>query len=291
MNELIYESIPLNLFIRKYDPIQFTHGGYTYSDNYTPPKDKQKYGAYVLKISTGEITEQRQLNGISMKLRQHAEFVTMLFKYVTGASLFKEEDSIDLHRKRVIFAGECPDGWSSNYNELNKLLDRNPIQMGVRRMPSKPYAQISISPLYELQLILKQYNRVPDAIRYLMRLNYEADLASEMTRSLVYGKVLEIIDAIHPLPKGSKKDKRIEEYYPCMQELFNGITIKDLMNWANNRADTRHYAAQKKNVKAHPFLSYEELGIYEPLIDNLALNEVRKSFDLLPVVLQRGGQS
>lgn len=129
---------------------------------------------------------------------------------------------------------------------------------------------------------------MPDAIRYLMRLNYEAELASEMTRSLVYGKVLEIIDAIHPLPKGSKKDKRIEEYYPCMQELFNGITIKDLMNWANNRADTRHYVAQKKNVKAHPFLSYEELGIYEPLIDNLAFNEVRTSFGLFPVVLQRG---
>ena len=288
MNELIYETIPLNLLIQKYDPIHFECGGYTYSDKYIPPKDKQNYGTYVLRISAGEISEQGQLNGISMKLRQHAEFITMVFKYVTGASLFKNEDSIDLHRQRVIFAGECPDGWSSNYNELNKLLDRNPIQMGVRRMPSKPYAQISISPLYELQLILKQYNRVPDAIRYLMRLNYEADLASEMTRSLVYGKVLEIIDAIHPLPKGSKKDKRIEEYYPCMQELFNGITIKDLMNWANNRADTRHYAAQKKNVKAHPFLSYEELGIYEPLIDNLAFNEVRTSFGLFPVVLQRG---
>ena len=60
------------------------------------------------------------------------------------------------------------------------------------------------------------------------------------------------------------------------------------MNWANNRADPRHYAAQKKTVKAHPFLSYEELGIYEPLIDNLAFNEVRTSFGLFPVVLQRG---
>lgn len=288
MNELIYETIPLNLLIQKYDPIQFECGGYTYSDKYIPPKDKQHYGAYVLRISTGEISEQGQLNGISMKLRQHAEFVMMLFKYVTGASLFKIEDSIDLHRQRVIFAGECPDGWSSNYNELDKLLDHSPFQLGVRRVPSKPYAQIPISPLYELQLILKQYNRVSEPIRYLMRLNYEAELASEMVRSMVYGKVLEIIDAIHPLQK-SKKDNRIEEYYPCLQELFKGMTIKDLMCLANTRADTRHYVAQKDNVKAHPFLSYEELGIYEPLIDNLAINEVRVNFGLLPVLLNREG--
>ena len=194
MNELIYETIPLNLLIQKYDPIQFEFGGYTYSDKYTPPKEKQKFGSYILRISTGEITEQRQLNRLSIKLRQHLEFVTMLIKYVTGASLFKNEDGINLHRQRILVAGECPEGWSSNYEELNMRLDCNPIQIGIRRMPSKPYAQILISPLYELQLILVQYNRVPESIRYLMRLNYEADVASEMVKSLIYGKVLEIIE-------------------------------------------------------------------------------------------------
>lgn len=290
MNELVYESIPLNLLIKQYEPIQFEYGKYTYSDKYIPPKEKQQYGSYVLRISTKEITEQGQLNRSSIELRQHAEFVTMLFKYVTGTSLFKDEDGVDLHRMRILFAGECPDGWSSNYNELNDLLDRNQFHLDIREEPTKPYAQILISPLYELQLILNQYNRVPEVIRYLMRLNYEAEMASEMIRSLVYGKVLEIIDAIHPLQKGKgKKDNRIEEYYNGMQELYEGITIKDLMNLANNRADTRHYAAQKENVIAHPFLSYDELGIYEPLIDNIAMNEVRKSFGLLPVLLQREG--
>ena len=290
MNELVYESIPLNLLIKKYEPIQFEYGKYTYSDRYIPPKKTQKYGSYVLKISTGEMTEQGQLNSSSIELRQHAEFVTMLFKYVTGASLFKDEEGIDLRRKRVLVAGECPEGWSSNYNELNDLLDCNTFRIGPIRMYSKPYAQIPISPLYELRLILKQYNKVNYTIHYLMRLNYEADVASKMIRGLVYGKVLEIIDAIHPLPKGKgKKDNRIEDYYSGMQEMFKGMTIKDLMGLANNRADTRHYAAQKDNVIAHPFLSYEELGIYEPLIDNLAINEVRKSFGLLPVVMQREG--
>lgn len=288
MKELVYESIPLNLLIKQYEPIQFKYGKYTYLDKYIPPKEKQQYGSYVLRISTKEITEQKQLNSISMDLRLHAEFVTMLFKYVTGASLFKENDGIDLHRQRIIVAGECPNGWSSNYKELNDLLDHNTFRIGPIQTSFKSYTQILISPLYELQLILNQYNRVPEVIRYLMRLNYEAEMASEMIRSLVYGKVLEIIDAIHPLQPG-KKDNRIEEYYNGMQELYEGITIKDLMNLANNRADTRHYAAQKENVIAHPFLSYDELGIYEPLIDNIAMNEVRKSFGLLPVLLQREG--
>jgi len=287
MNKLIYETIPLNLLIKRYEPIQFEFLGYTYSDEYVPPKENQKYGSYVLKISTSEIKDQRQLNSTSMKLRQHAEFVTMLFKYVSGASLFKDDDGIDLHRQRILVAGECPEGWSSNYNQLTDLLDRNPFRIGPIRMSSRPYVQILISPLYELQLILKQYNRVSETIRYLMRLNYEAGIASEMIRSLVYGKVLEIIDAIHPL-KG-KKDNRIEEHYPFMQEHFKGKTIKDLMCLANTRADTRHYVAQKDNVKAHPFLSYEELGVYEPLIDNLAINEVRINFGLLPVLLNREG--
>lgn len=288
MNELVYESIPLNLLIKKYEPIQFEYGGYVYSDKYIPPKERQQYGSYILKISAGEMTEQSQLNSSSMKLRQHTEFMTMLFKYVTGASLFKDEDGIDLGRKRIIVAGECPEGWSSNYNELNDILDRNTFRIGPIRMSSKPYAQILISPLYELRLILVQYNRVDETIRYLMRLNYEADVASEMIQCLVYGKVLEIIDAIHPLRPG-KEDKRIEEFYDGMQELFKGKTIKDLMGMANSRADTRHYAYQKGNVKAHPFLTYEELGIYGPLIDNLAINEVRKHFGLLPVLLNREG--
>ena len=286
MNELVYESIPLNLLIRKYKPFQFEYCGYTYSDKYIPPKEKQKYGSYVLKISTGEMTEQSQLNGYSMKLRQHVEFVTMLFKYITGASLFKDEDGIDLRRKRVLVAGECPEGWSSNYNELNDLLDHNTFRIGPIHMFLKPYAQILISPLYELQLILMRYDRVNETIRYLMHLNYEADVASKMIRCLVYGKVLEIIDAIHPLQPG-KKDNRIEKYYDGMQEMFQGMTIKDLMGLANNRADTRHYAAQKNNIIAHPFLTYEELGRYEVLIDNLAINEVRINFGLPTILLQR----
>ena len=119
-----------------------------------------------------------------------------------------------------------------------------------------------------------------------MQLNYEADVASNMIQCLVYGKVLEIIDAIHPLRPG-KEDKRIEEFYDGMQALFKGKTIKDLMGLANSRADARHYASQKGNIKAHPFLTYEELGIYWPLIDNLAINEVRMNFELQPIVLQR----
>lgn len=282
MNKLKYESIPLNLLIKNYEPIQFTLGHYTYSDKYTPPTGNQSHGSYILYITTGGISNQGQLNTASIQLRQHAETVMMLFKYITGTSLFHTQEGIDLRRKRFLIAGECPDGWTSNYTELNNLLDKNAFHLQIISTPSRPYAQISLTPLHELQIMLKQYNKIDATTRYLMQLNYEADVASDMIRCLVYGKVIEMIDAIHPL--SGNNDRRIEEYYDGMQETFQGMTIKDLMGLANTRADTRHYAKQKGEVKAHPFLTYEELGIYGPLIDNLAINEVRLRFGL-PLVL------
>ncbi len=288
MNELIYESIPLNLLIQKYEPLQFEYGGYTFSDKYIPPKEKQKYGSYILKIATGEMTESRQLNGSSVKLSQMSELVTMLFKYITGASIFFDQDGIDLRRSRVLLAGECPAGWSSNFEELSASLSTSPIFFGVPRLLLKPNIQIPLSPLYELRIMLLQYWKLDSTTQYLMRLNYEADLASNIIRGMAYGKVLEIIDAIHPLPKGrGKNDTRIEEYYGGIQELFKGKTIKNLMDLANNRADTRHYVAQKDDVKPHPFMNYDELGEYGPLIDMLAINEVRMKFGLPMMISQK----
>lgn len=285
MNELKYESIPLNLLIKHYEPIQFKYGGYTFSDIYTPPKDKQLFGAYVLRISTGEMADQKQLNGVSVQIRQLAELVTMFFKYITGKCLFYEEEGADLRRHRVLVAGACPFGWSSNFEKVSWSLETNSIHMGAILIPQKPFSRVLLSPLYELHIMLGQYARLDPSIRYLMHLNYEADLASNMIRNMAYGKVLEIIDAIHPLPrKKGKKDNRIEEYYDGMQELFKDLTISNLMDMANHRADTRHYVAAKGDVKAHAFLTYEELGKYGPLIDNLAINEVRKQFDF-PFIL------
>lgn len=288
MNKLIYESIPLNLLIEKYEPHQFEFGGYTFSDKYIPPKEKQMYGSYILKIATGEITESRQLNEYSVKLSQMSKLVTMLFKYITGASIFFDQDGIDLRRKQVLVAGECPAGWSSNFEELCGSLSSSPIFIGVPIILSKPYVSILLSPLYELHIMLLQYWKLDATTRYMMHLNYEADLASNMIRGMAYGKVLEIINAIHPLRKGKgKKDTRIEEFYGEIKELFKGKTIKKLMDLANNRADTRHYVAHNKdNVEPHPFMNYDELGEYGPLIDMLAINEVRMSFGL-PIMLSQ----
>lgn len=155
MNELRYESIPLNLLIKNYEPIQFTLGEYAYSDKYTPPKGNQSHGSYILCISTGEMTEQGQLSGASIRLMEHAELVKMILKYVTGACLFHSEDAFDLKRKKFLVSGMCANGWKSNYEELNKVLDHNPIRIKLCNEPSRPYSQIPLSPLHELQIVLK----------------------------------------------------------------------------------------------------------------------------------------
>lgn len=285
-NQLKYESIPLNLLIRDYRPLCFTSGKYTYSDSYIHPTDNRNHGVYKIFIETGELDNQGQLNKEFNALHLHAEDIKIFMKYISGTCLFNVVNSYNQHRMRFLMAGDCPDGWTSNYDEINERLDTNKIKIKISSESPRPYAQLPYSPLMELQTILSKYAALDNNIKYLMRLNYEADAASDTIRCLVYGKVLEILDALHPLH--GKSDKRIEEYYKGMEDVYGKVTIKDLMGLANYRADTRHYVARKGDVKSHPFLTFEELGVYGPLIDNLAINEVRRQFGLEMVLLKGG---
>lgn len=276
---LIYKSIPLNLLIREYEPISFEFDGYTFYDSYTPPKSSNSsHGEYFLFIKTSNLETAEQLNRTSLELYSLAEKIQVYLKYITGTTLFVTPQSFDIRRKRFICANSCPEGWSSNYDDVEEELDTNQYKIKVSPMVPSIYAQIPKSPLIELKVILENYSSLDSNIKYLMRLNYEADSASDNIRCLVYGKVLEIIDALHPYH--GHVDNRITEVYPELQSIFSDMTIKKLMGLANNRADTRHYVAEKGDVKSHPFLTYEEIGEYTSLIDNLAVNEVRMHFNL-----------
>lgn len=285
-NQLKYESIPLNLLIRDYRPLCFTSGKYTYSDSYIHPTDNRNHGVYKIFIETEELDSQGQLNKEFNALHLHAEDIKIFMKYISGTCLFNVVNSYNQHRMRFLMAGDCPDGWTSNYDEINERLNTNKIKIKISSESPRPYAQLPYSPLMELQTILSKYAALDNNIKYLMRLNYEADAASDTIRCLVYGKVLEIIDALHPYH--GRTDNRIHEFYPDLQSIFGNMTIKKLRELANNRADTRHYIAEKVGVKSHPFLTYEEIGEYTSLIDNLAINEVRRQFGLEMVLLKGG---
>lgn len=279
MAKLILKSNSLDLRIETYEQITFKHGNFVYYDTYMQPELNRINGKYVIYVETPDINVARDLNRISIELNVHVEMIMVFFKYITGTCPFSAAaESFDMRRKRFICANRCPDGWSSNYDEVEEILNDNPSKIRVKLMQGVRYAHISESPLKELKMMLEKYDSINPNIKYLMRLNYEADLASDNTRCLVYGKVLEIINALHPFR--GKNDNRIQEYYPELKDIFGSITIRDLMGLANKRADTRHYVLEKRDVKAHPFLTYEELGIYSPLIDNLAINEVRSHFGL-----------
>lgn len=279
MAKLILKSNSLDLRIETYEQITFKHGNFVYYDTYMQPELNRINGKYVIYVETPDINVARDLNRISIELNVHVEMIMVFFKYITGACLFSAAaESFDMRRKRFICANRCPDGWSSNYDEVEEILNDNPSKIRVKLMQGVRYAHISESPLKELKMMLEKYDSINPNIKYLMRLNYEADLASDNTRCLVYGKVLEIIDALHPYH--GRTDNRIHEFYPDLQSIFGNMTIKKLMELANNRADTRHYIAEKVGVKSHPFLTYEEIGEYTSLIDNLAINEVRRQFGL-----------
>jgi hypothetical protein len=277
-NILTYQSIPLSLQIDNYSDMRFEYNGYLYYDSFVPAQSNFIHDTYTLFVATKELMNMSDLNKTSIALYSHVENIKMFVKYITGANMFTTPRSFDRHRKCFICANQCSEGWVSNYEDIKERLDKNKYQIKVSPMHSNMYAKIPDSPLKELKIILKNYDSLDRNIKYLMRLNYEADMASDFTRNLIYGKVLEIIDALHPLHGG--KDRRIEEFYGGSESLYGDMTIKKLMGLANNRAETRHYVAKKGEIVPHESLTYEELGVYAPLIDNLAINEVRMRLDL-----------
>lgn len=284
-NRLFCWSRSLQLKIKEYKSMGLQYGDFTILDSYELEAGKGQFGKYIISLATQPILDSGELNQLSIKAYKLAELIEMSFKYICGAVMFCPVESMDKHRKQFLIAGMCAEGWESNYKQVNQKL-RTGHGLYIEIHPSSSYCHVELpySPLIDLRVILEQYNKVKPEIRYLMWLNYEADKSTPMLRYMAYGKVLEIINAKYPL-RNKKYDDRIETYFPDMKDAFGDVTIHKLMDWANNRADTRHYIKDKNTIVAHMPLTYEEKGIYESLIDNLAINVIRKEFGLEMVLL------
>lgn len=281
-------SVPLRVLIEKYKGIGFKievkGESFTIFDEYALPEKNKSYGEYKIVIATDGITDPSELNKRSITLQKLTEELTMMMKYATGAVLFSKTIGMDRHRRRLLLAGASTEGWNSNYKEVDrKLRTGKDLYLEIELEPSYAHVQLEESPLIALQTIFRKYFLLDENIRYLMNLNYEADMATPALRYMAYGKVLEIINVLYPLE--GKTDKRIAQNFPELQEMYGEITIKRLFDWANNRAESRHYIAEKATGKPHPSFTYEELGTYGSLIDNLAINVIRRAVGLMPIVM------
>ena len=105
----------------------------------------------------------------------------------------------------------------------------------------------------------------------------DADLASFTSRYMLLSKALEMINAMYPL-KGT--DNRIQTLLPELVDKFDGMTLKDLMNLANNRKETRHYVDRSDDSLSHPAMSEDELKLFYSKSNQLCLNILRRSLGL-----------
>ena len=74
--------------------------------------------------------------------------------------------------------------------------------------------------------------------------------------------------------------RRIEEHFPELTDIFDGYTIRDLFNLANNRKETRHYIKDKATVSAHESLTEEERIKMFNCTFSLMINVLREKFGL-----------
>ena len=94
---------------------------------------------------------------------------------------------------------------------------------------------------------------------------------------MLLSKALEMVNAMHPL---NGKDDRIQTLLPELVDQFKGTTIKDMLNLANNRKETRHYVDKSKETLSHQAMSEDELKLFYSFTNQLCLNLLRRSLGL-----------
>ncbi len=278
LEKLICTSNIIYLLIENYIPERFEFQDWLIYDKYIAPKSNLiVYGSYNLIVETKEEVGCDDLDEVSLKTNKLISAINELFRYTPFLSFNDSKNHINSFSKRLIFPCDMPIGWNSNYWELKKSA-KKPGQFSIDwEIETVKNRVTPNAPIKELEIMLNGYATLPSHIKGLIDLHNSANMIDNHICYLVLGKALEIIDSIYPY---KKPDNRIADSFPELVCLFKGITIKRLMDWANNRRETRHYIGDKDTCSSHQSLSDDEAEIYYVLINELVIYEVRRNFKL-----------
>lgn len=274
---LEFRSKPYFFDIDNYMPYSFSWQDWEISDEYCSPVNHE-HGKYVIIVRSHKIDKYCELAEIGYNGQRLVCLITKLMKYLTGMSLNVSERELNDFSKILILPGDCPNGWISNYDNVDDYLKSSNSGFNVKlKISNVKYCGLDMSPLNELEQSLKKISCLDCRIVDLMELYYHVDIIDSSARYMLLGKVLEIIDSIYPL-KGHQ-DNRIKDFFPELSAEFGSTTIKSLMGVANTRKETRHYF-NKKNNSTHPSLSMDEAKDYYSKINLLVINIIRKHLGL-----------
>ena len=277
-NILVAQSKPILLDLENYSEGKSTIKGYLIKDAYSFPRTKVHHGQYRIIVESPLIRDDSDLNRHLNAIKGIAQRLTLLSKCVIGEALSTSPWETDIFTKRIELIGQMPLGWESNYDLVKKELDKQKrLSVHIEVEPNH-YYRLSASPFNDYLTAFKAFPRLEKNEKDLLQVLNDADLLSYTGRYMLLSKALEIVNAKYPLT--TRKDCRIQTILPELVEEFNVVTLKDLMNLANNRRETRHYVGKINESFSHPAMSEEELKLFYSMTNQLCLNIIRQSLGL-----------
>lgn len=283
-NVLSFKTKTVYACIDKYEKYSFNYQGWTVSDNYVLNEKSPRHSQYSICITSPSISNEDELNSYSLQGRKIAEIITELIPISGLPSLDPPKYKSFCNNRVFVAYKSAPNGWSSNYSTILSSLNResdNNCHLDIKVEGFIQYSLLEQTPLHEIQHMLEHYDGVKESIKFLLFLNNSILSANDINVFMLIGKALEMINDIYPYKnhQGSK-DRRIEQYFPELQDVFKDTTIKKLLDWSNNRKETRHYNDNKNGKDPHDSLSSNERKTLYRCSTSLIVNVIRHAFKL-----------
>ena len=286
-NKLVYTSDSMNVFIKNYVEYKFMYYNWIVSDKYVFNEKSPRHSKYTILVTSQIIKDEQELCNYASNGREIANKITSFIPLCGLPSLISKGNHDFLTNSSIIVFESAPYGWKTNYREIRKELTtshNNEIYMEIDCLGVTGYSILDNSPMKELQIIMRKYKEIREEVKYLIFLNDSILSSTNSNIFMLMGKALEIINAMYPLE--TKKDRRIEEHFPEVSNIFNGYTIKDLFNLSNNRKETRHYIKDKAQIVSHESLNEEERIMMYKCTTCLLLNVIRDKLGLPHVSIE-----
>lgn len=285
MDRLISTSKTLLIDIDHYYEGCAVFNDYRIYDSYKQ-RTEFSHGQYKLTIESPIISSDDVLYKAYEKAYELAGIVTLLLKCILGEAINTSPRYSNFFTLRALPVGEMPQGWTSNYEDVNDWLHKDDrLKVSIKGF-FEHFFVMKDSPFEDLIKALEKYPSLPDHLKELLVITNDMDLVSDSSRYMLIGKGLEIVNAAYPYKRNRNKgDHRIRDYFPEIEPLFDGVTLEHLLFLSNKKRETRHYVVNRNSIDPHPEMTEEELKQYYYCSNLLCINVIRKALDLelLPI--------
>ena len=283
---LSFISDSMDVGIKNYSERKFEYDKWIVSDKFVLNEKQPHLSKYSIVVTSPNIGTEKELNDYRINGEKVVNRITHFIPFCGLPTLNSPKSMSSCRDVSYIDYQKAPKGWEMNYNEMIEIFrapqkTKHTFTFSVEGF--RPYSIMDSSPLGDLNTLMNNYDLLGEEIKFLIFLNNAILTSTDSNVYMLIGKALEIINAIYPL-KG-KKDNRIYDYFPELEDVCEGYTIKDLMGLCNNRKETRHYIKNKTQLIPHDSLSKEEGLLLFKFSKNLILNVVRDKVGLAHVAI------